>query len=135
MVQEDLNKKPEVVPTTLPQIPKKPQDLMVTTFDLSEDSSSSTSSEEATQPPANNDTKTCSPDGTPASTNVQAEQEVESNDGVFIDDDFGLSLQQESEQIRQQQILIEKEISRIQEESRAFYQQQQQQRSIPDKPP
>ena len=49
---------------------------------------------------------------------------MESNDGVFIDDDFGLSLQQESEQIRQQQILIEKEISRIQEESRAFYQQQ-----------
>ena len=45
MVQGDLNKKPEVVPTTLPQIPKKPQDLMVTTFDLSEDSSSSTSSD------------------------------------------------------------------------------------------
>ena len=44
-VLEDLNKKPEVVPTTLPQIPKKPQDLMVTTFDLSEDSSSSTSSD------------------------------------------------------------------------------------------
>ena len=56
---------------------------------------------------------------------------MESNDGVFIDDDFGLSLQQESEQIRQQQILIEKEISRIQEESRAFYQQQQQQVIIP----
>ena len=45
MVQGDLNKKPEVVSTTLPQIPKKPQDLMVTTFDLSEDSSSSTSSD------------------------------------------------------------------------------------------
>ena len=47
-------------------------------------------------------------------------------DGVFIDDDFGLSLQQESENIRQQQMLIEKEISRIQEESRIYDQQQNQ---------
>ena len=31
--------------------------------------------------------------------------------GNFIDDDFGLSLQQESEHIRQQQILIEQEVS------------------------
>ena len=30
--------------------------------------------------------------------------------GNFIDDDFGLSLQQESEHIRQQQILIEQEV-------------------------
>ena len=28
----------------------------------------------------------------------------------FIDDDFGLSLQQESEHIRQQQLLIEQEV-------------------------
>ena len=47
-------------------------------------------------------------------------------DGVFIDDDFGVSLQQESENIRQQQMLIEKEISRIQEESRIYDQQQNQ---------
>ena len=33
--------------------------------------------------------------------------------GNFIDDDFGLSLQQESEHIRQQQILIEQEVHNI----------------------
>ena len=88
------------------------------------------------------------PKSTDNNEEIEASEVTEATEGgVFIDDDFGLSLQQESEQIRQQQILIEKEISRIQEESRLYYEQQQQQqggqqtqptqsqRAIPDKPP
>ena len=50
-------------------------------------------------------------------TNITEEKDSEFalNDfeasGNFIDDDFGLSLQQESEHIRQQQLLIEQEVS------------------------
>ena len=50
-------------------------------------------------------------------TNITEEKESEFvlNDfeggGNFIDDDFGLSLQQESEHIRQQQLLIEQEVA------------------------
>ena len=49
-------------------------------------------------------------------TNITEEKDSEFalNDfeagGNFIDDDFGLSLQQESEHIRQQQLLIEQEV-------------------------
>ena len=63
--------------------------------------------------------------------NVSEDPKIEEviKDG-FIDDDFGLSIQQESEHLRQQQLAIEKEISRIQEESRRI-----QESNIPDKPP
>jgi len=33
--------------------------------------------------------------------------------GDFIDDDFGLSIRQESEKLRQQQLLIEQEVRRM----------------------
>ena len=52
-----------------------------------------------------------------ATTNVTEEKDSEfvmhdfEAGGNFIDDDFGLSLQQESEHIRQQQLLIEQEVN------------------------
>ena len=52
-------------------------------------------------------------------TNVSEEKDSEFGmqdfeaGGNFIDDDFGLSLQQESEHIRQQQLLIEQEVKNI----------------------
>jgi len=136
-IPEDIKSPAKTQP--LLKSPTKPQDLMVTAFDLSEESST----EETVSPPKS------PPKSTDNNEEIEASEVTEATEGgVFIDDDFGLSLQQESEQIRRRQILIEKEISRIQEESRLYYEQQQQQqqggqqtqptqsqRAIPDKPP
>jgi hypothetical protein len=47
----------------------------------------------------------------PISDFETADRDFETGD--FIDDDFGLSIRQESEKLRQQQLLIEQEVRHI----------------------
>ena len=106
----------------------RPQDLMLSTFDLSSDSSS----EETPNMAKNNQRSDITTHDLDEQTETcKDDKEGDNHDfeggGHYIDDDL---LQQESEQIRQQQILIEKEINRIQQERGVVSL-----RDIPDKPP
>ena len=111
----------------------RPQDLMLTTFDLSSESSSEDSSKTTSQKIKEN---TIQKDDYKDKDEYGGNKVPDFNStdfeagGNYIDDDFGISLQQESEHIRQQQLLIEQEISRIQQETGVVSL-----REIPDKPP
>ena len=111
----------------------RPQDLMLTTFDLSSESSSEDSSKTSSKKIKEN---TVQKDGYKDRDEYGGNKVPDFNStdfeagGNYIDDDFGISLQQESEHIRQQQLLIEQEISRIQQETGVVSL-----REIPDKPP
>ena len=116
-----------------PRSRSRPQDLMLTTFDLSSESSSEDSSKPSSQKiKENTEQKDDYKDRDEYGGNKVPD--FNSTDfeagGNYIDDDFGISLQQESEHIRQQQLLIEQEISRIQQETGVVSL-----REIPDKPP
>ena len=90
----------------------KPQDLMLTTFDISPASSVSSPSDDK----SDYDDKFDNDDIAP-------------NDDDFMDDDFGLSaIRKEAEALRLQQQRVEEEIAKIQSQSEVV-------RSIPDKPP
>ena len=91
----------------------KPQDLMLTTFDISPTSSASSS-------PKDN-----------KSDNEFDNDPAIVNDDDFMDDDFGLSaIRKEAEALRLQQERVEEEIARIQSQKDLAAV-----RSIPDKPP
>uniref|UniRef100_A0A0K2TMB3 Centrosomeassociated protein 350like [Takifugu rubripes] n=1 Tax=Lepeophtheirus salmonis TaxID=72036 RepID=A0A0K2TMB3_LEPSM len=86
----------------------RPQDLMLTTFDVD--------SEDSISEAKKNDVSTPNVISTLDDEVEYTEDEAANND--YIDDDFGLSsIRKESEELRQQQLLIEQEISRIHEES------------------
>ena len=91
----------------------KPQDLMLTTFDISPTSSVSSSPKDD------------------KSDNEFDNDPVVVNDDDFMDDDFGLSaIRKEAEALRLQQERVEEEIARIQSQKDLAAV-----RSIPDKPP
>lgn len=114
----------------------RPQDLMLTTFDISSESSGDENVVRIA-PTVDTDPKNTAQSGhedgheglgTDGSLNFNNEINTKGDDfihdedtafhGNFIDDDFGLtSIAQESEKIRLQQLKIEAEIQRIQEES------------------
>ena len=87
----------------------RPQDLMLTTFDLSSESSSEDSSKTSSKKIKEN---TVQKDGCKDRDEYGGNKVPDFNStdfeagGNYIDDDFGISLQQESEHIRQQQLLI-----------------------------
>ena len=93
----------------------KPQDLMLTTFDLTSSSDDSSpyrkvSSEASKEPESDQE----------SAKHPEDEEE-------FIDDDFGLSaIRQEAEILRLQQLKVEEEIARIAQEAS---------RAVPDRPP
>eukprot|EP00095_Tigriopus_kingsejongensis_P009069 maker-scaffold308_size214241-snap-gene-1.46 protein:Tk09069 transcript:maker-scaffold308_size214241-snap-gene-1.46-mRNA-1 annotation:"centrosome-associated protein 350-like" len=119
------------------QPPRRPQDLMLTTFDISSDSSDEDANK-TTWPSGRipegprsgmrdealeNDN---SPDQAQPDNNEVEDEEFQGN---FIDDDYGLtSIAAESERIRQQQQKIEEEIKRIHEEAAG-------QGTVPTQPP
>ena len=96
----------------------KPQDLMLTTFDISPESSDNSPVE--TQPDLGED-------------KFEAESQG-LDDDQFFDDDFGLSaIREEAESLRLQQLKVEEEIARLQ--SQEAEQKAIAVRQIPNKPP
>lgn len=94
----------------------RPQDLMLTTFDISSESSD----EDRKLSP-----KRCQR----VDVDLENEESVADFEGNYIDDDvYDLSIKKESEELRQQELLIEEEIKRIHQETVSG-------RPIPDKPP
>ncbi len=138
----------KLTPTAVSKSPtrSKPQDLMLTTFDISSSDSSGSSTDDkspkvrlSTAAPA----ATHSPDEddnrTTEITAVAATGVINDDDDDFYDDDdFGLSaIRHEAELLRLQELRVEAEIARIQrEESEGKLEKiAASLRQIPDKPP
>ena len=110
----------------------KPQDLMLTTFDISSSSSSENSSPvDLRDPGVGNDAVTNEVDRDD-DVIVESPPPADQEDGQYFEDDFGLSaIRQEAESLRLQQLKVEQEIARIQSQEASS----QIIRHIPDKPP
>jgi hypothetical protein len=137
----------KITPTAVSKSPtrSKPQDLMLTTFDISSSDSSGSSTDDkspkvrlstvpaATQSPDEDDNRTTEITAV-ASTGVI----IDDDDDFYDDDDFGLSaIRHEAELLRLQELRVEAEIARIQrEESEGKLEKiAASLRQIPDKPP
>jgi hypothetical protein len=140
----------KITPTAVSKSPtrSKPQDLMLTTFDISSSDSSgssiddkspkvrlSTAAPAATHSPDEDDTRTTEITAVVAATGVIIDDD---DDDFYDDDDFGLSaIRHEAELLRLQELRVEAEIARIQrEESEGKLEKiAASLRQIPDKPP
>jgi hypothetical protein len=138
----------KITPTAVSKSPtrSKPQDLMLTTFDISSSDSSGSSTDDklpkvrlstapdATHSPDEDDNRTTEITAV-ASTGVLNDDD---DDDFYDDDDFGLSaIRHEAELLRLQELRVEAEIARIQrEESEGKLDKiAASLRQIPDKPP
>jgi hypothetical protein len=137
----------KLAPTAVSKSPtrSKPQDLMLTTFDISSSDSSGSSTDDkspkvrlstapaATHSPDEDDNRTTEITAV-ATTGVI----IDDDDDFYDDDDFGLSaIRHEAELLRLQELRVEAEIARIQrEESDGKLEKMAASlRQIPDKPP
>ena len=111
-------KSPRKSHTRSKSVSLKPQDLMLTTFDL-------TSSSDDSSP-----YRKVSSEGSKEPESDQESAKHPEDEEEFIDDDFGLSaIRQEAEILRLQQLKVEEEIARIAQEAEAAS------RAVPDRPP
>ncbi len=139
----------KLAPTAVSKSPtrSKPQDLMLTTFDISSSDSSGSSTDDkspkvrlstapaATHSPDEDDNRTTEITAVVAATGVIIDDD---DDDFYDDDDFGLSaIRHEAELLRLQELRVEAEIARIQrEESDGKLEKiAASLRQIPDKPP